>query len=350
VRSVHRIIGGVFGLGPPQAAQGGRPRWARKDDIRLASGRSAMTVLVEHLRPRVVWLPAFLCPALVDALLRHGADVRFYEVEVGREEREPDWESILRPGDMVVAIDYFGYLAPVTPARVRAQGCWYVEDASQAMLTSGVGDDSDYVIFSPRKFVGVPDGGVLRCVSGRSLGDLVLQRPPAEWWLQAFRASVERYLYDTHGGDRSIWFDLYKRAEANVPCDSFAMSDLTQALLYDWIDFEQVSAARRSNYLLLAEHLERLALLPPLPSNVVPLGFPIRAGDRDRLRAALIADEIFAPIHWELGNAVPTTYAYSHQLANEILTLPCDQRYDHADMLRIVERVARHEGTGLTGV
>ena len=46
-------------------------------------------------------------------------------------------------------------------SEVKKCGAWLLEDACQALLSDEVGRFSDFVLYSPRKFLGVPDGGVL---------------------------------------------------------------------------------------------------------------------------------------------------------------------------------------------
>ncbi|HET9051006.1 MAG TPA: hypothetical protein VFO60_04840, partial [Candidatus Dormibacteraeota bacterium] len=62
--------------------------------------------------------------------------------------------------------------------------------------------------------------------------------------------------------------------------------------------------------------------------------------DRDELRRGLAREGIFAPIHWELPGAVTVReHPREHAIAASIVSLPCDQRYDAADMERVAASV-----------
>jgi dTDP-4-amino-4,6-dideoxygalactose transaminase len=87
-----------------------------------------------------------------------------------------------------------------------------------------------------------------------------------------------------------------------------------------------------------------VALFSNLPAPVIPLGFPIRTKERDKVKQVLFAREIYPPVHWPIQGAVPQEYADSHKLASDIMTLPCDQRYDGDDMDRISQVVAEALG------
>jgi len=186
-------------------------------------------------------------------------------------------------------------------------------------------------VFSPRKFFGVPDGGILRDSRAYLRHWPTLIPPPAEWWLACLEATTLRRDFDRHGGERR-WYELFRQTQADAPAGPFAMSRLTQALLSGAVDAALTARRRRHNYRCLAEQLRELALFPELPAGVAPLGFPVCLAERDRVRQRLFARRIYPPVHWPLDGVVPTEFSDSHLLAREIMTLPCDQRYDPDDM------------------
>src|SRR5207302_4980229 len=92
--------------------------------------------------------------------------IRFYHV--GRD-LEADVSKLNReavPGDLVVGVDYFGY--PVGSAlrglSTTRGDLFFVEDRAQALAPSG---DfwGDWCLYSPRKLLGVADGGILVAAS-----------------------------------------------------------------------------------------------------------------------------------------------------------------------------------------
>jgi dTDP-4-amino-4,6-dideoxygalactose transaminase len=162
--------------------------------------------------------------------------------------------------------------------------------------------------------------------------------------LEALRASILRREFDLYGGARG-WFDLFQKSEAEAPCGAFAMSEFSRTLLLNCFDYSEIGERRRENYRVLNDALRRFAVFPDLPAGVVPLGFPIRARDRDRLRHALFDRGIYPPIHWPIEGVVPPEFESSHRLAARILTLPCDQRYDGSDMERMARVVLEASGS-----
>ena len=151
-------------------------------------------------------------------------------------------------------------------------------------------------------------------------------------------ATVLRAQFDRDCGDRR-WFELFQKCESAAPFEPASMSELSECLLARCINFEEIANSRRENYLQLASCLPDLALFPELPAEVVPLGFPIRLVDRSRVRHSLFKAQIYPAVHWPLEGVVPKEFTESHQLSQEIMTLPCDQRLRRDDIEYMVTRV-----------
>ena len=114
------------------------------------------------------------------------------------------------------------------------------------------------------------------------------------------------------------------------------MSDLSLGILRGGLGFAPAAERRRSNYGILAAALAEYGVLGLPAEGVVPLGYPIRLKARDEVRRRLFEASIFPPVHWPIQGVVPDEFEESHRLAREMMTLPCDQRYDAEDMGRIV--------------
>jgi dTDP-4-amino-4,6-dideoxygalactose transaminase len=333
------IIGGVFGLeieiGRDSASAAARPPILTGPHLRLATARSAFTLLAKTLRPAKIWLPSYLCGVVLDAFAASGSRANFYAVGADLNISEDAWLEEVETGDMVVFIDYFGFNAwDRFGQQAEERGAWVVEDACQAMLNFHFSEYADYVIASPRKFIGVPDGGILMAQDGASLPPEKLLPPPQEWWLDALKASQLRAEFDRHGGDRQ-WFELFRKTDHHGPTEPRSMSELSSLLLDHAMDYQGIAEFRRRNFRWLAAALPDFALFHELSVDAVPLGFPVRLCERDRVRQSLFDREIYPPVHWPIQDIVPAEFQSSHRLAQEIMTLPCDQRYSLEDMKRL---------------
>lgn len=336
----QRIIGGMFGLDEIANPKHSTPPFLNGNAVFMANARSGIVLLLELLSPAQVWMPSFFCGPVLNVVRERMTGVRLYEVGYDLSLPSFEWLDSVQPNDLVVLVDYFGF--PPVPQymyRIRERGAWIVEDACQALLTEEVGGLSDFVLFSPRKFLGVPEGGILLVNHEIPTATISLESPQAEWWLKAFSAAVLRREFDRNGGDRR-WFKLFQEAEVESPVGPYAMSEFSRMLLQCNFDYAMIAEKRVRNYEQLARELGEFALFPALPVGVVPLGFPIRIKERDRVRQVLFDNWIYPPVHWPIQGVVPEEFRESHRLASEIMTLPCDQRYNSRDMKRIIRCVS----------
>lgn len=269
------------------------------------NARSAIYILRSELKPKDVWVPSYICKSVLSAI----PDAKFYSVDASLRPNIPD----AKKGDMILVVDYFGfpYLDFVSEAIV-------VEDASQAFFSS---KQADFVIYSAAKILGSPDGGIL-WAKNYDLSHIRLDSPPLDW-VYAAREGRRR--------ERVDWFEMTQVAKRLSPVGFYSMH-FTECLAFEdnWLDICV------NNYNYLYEGLAEYSVTGQVVPGCIPTGFPIRVPDRSRLLKRLYAANIYPPIHWDISFFVPKQYQDSHALSQEILTLPCDYRYDESDMERII--------------
>jgi dTDP-4-amino-4,6-dideoxygalactose transaminase len=299
----------------------------------LHNARSALHALWASLHPRTVWLPAYVCVDVAAAVPRD-VPTRYYPVG---DSLAPDvaWlDAYVRDGDHVLAVDYFGRPPPddfLAFVASRPRVGW-VEDAAQA-LDAMDRPWGDWLLFSPRKVVGVPDGGILVARS-KPLPDL------ATTSLRDFSfvlPSLARF-EDADENDNDRWYADYVRVEAAQRVGIESMSRLSLAML-DACDVSADTAVRRRNYATLHERLAQWAYFTDRAATFTPLGFPVRVPSAEALCASLLEHRIFAARHWRELPSDPAEFPDAHALAGELVTLPCDYRYGDAAMQRVADIV-----------
>ena len=329
-----KIIGGMLALESTAAVTQTPPPFAANRSLLLATARGAVRLLCDILRPPRVWLPSYLCDVVIAPIAESGCDVVFYRIDAELRADDPDTLGDVGPGDIVVFIDYFGFSeCESVGALARARGAWVVEDACQALFKTAMSHTADYALMSPRKFLGVPDGGILLARAGVPFVSDHLPGADTTWWLKAFDASRRRAMFDIAGGERD-WFRAYQEVEASAPSAPCRMSELSRLILDCCVPWTHVARQRRENYAVLAAELGEFAWRDTLPDGCVPVGFPLRVANRDDVRSHLFAHDIFPPVHWPL-HQVPAEFNDSHVVSAQLMTLPCDQRYDTEDMRRM---------------
>lgn len=336
-------IGGFFGLSesPAAAPSGGGvlAAWTGDDGwIGFHNARSAFAWLVRSLGPPVVWLPRYLC---ADMRAAAGPRVRVYDVDDRLQLADPALAADLGPRDLVVAVAYFG--APVCDdmraLAFRRPDVTWIEDRAQALqIDPGDGMPGSWRLYSPRKLLGVADGGIL---AGTRIGDLP---PPVLAAAPAGHAEAARMRAAAAG--RAAVETAYRRyveIEREHRVGEVGMSEATGAAL-SRIDPAPAAARRRANFAVLDSALGDLAapFVARLRSSAAPFGYPIAVpSGRDALVARLAAEGLFCAVHWRaLVEEVPPP-SPARRLSETLVTLPLDQRYGVPEMARLAEGVRR---------
>lgn len=313
-------IGGYFELELPLPAKPGRHHGAAA----YPSARSALSALLRAARPRParLWLPHYICDAMLQPALAAGVQACHYAIDAhfnllgDMDLGEDDW---------LLYVNYFGLCSEQARRIVDAfPRDRVILDCSQAWFAEPL--DCLANIYSPRKFFGVPDGGILH--SEKITGE----DGPRDTASLTRTSHLLKRLAD--GPERG--YADYQAAEASLAdLEPRRMSLLTERILHS-IDQERVRAIRNRNFAQLHQALRSRNRLR-LPEMVDgPLCYPFLSDD-ETLRARLLARRVFTPSYWQdvLQRVAPD--ALEAEMANKIIPLPIDQRYGAEDMAIILE-------------
>lgn len=310
-------IGGYFELELPRPRQLPYPQAHR-----YQSARSAFLALLRVGKPRRVWMPRYLCDSMFAALREAGVEQVPYSIN---QQFEVASEIDLQAGDWFYYVNYFAVRSDyVTRLLTQFNPGQVVLDHCQAFFAAPL--PCLAVIYSPRKFFGVPDGGLI-------VTALPLEVPGVQDRLsrQRVEAQLERLAESPESGYQS-----YVRSESSLAdLEPRRMSLLTSRILAS-VDFASAQGRRNDNFRHLHErlgHLNRLYLDPVRIDG--PMCYPLLI-DAEGLRAFLIASRVFVATYWPDVLEHAASDSDEARLVRQILPLPCDQRYDERDMSRIV--------------
>lgn len=300
----------------------------------FSNGRSALHHLINKLSPSTLWLPAYCCAALAQAAVNTSASIRYFPLQGFT----PDVDFLrrnIKASDMVVAVDYFGR-APDAAFRELAASrpdITWVEDRAQAIAP---GEQwGEYILYSPRKVVGVADGGIIVNTRG------VFAEPAHVFNEDTAFASAALLRYeDVQEAHNNVWYDAYKHSESSMKISQHAMSRLSRYIL-SYVDARPLIKKRKANYEVLSDLLSDIAMLPVGEVDFVPLGLPIKVNNKPEVAAFLHKKGIFAASHWPDMPSPEAEFASEHAMCSNMLTLPVDHRYGKADMKRIAKLVRK---------
>jgi hypothetical protein len=325
-----KTIGGFPPLEvPPLRDLEGTPASHLAGATRFGSGRSAMLALLGANGVREVLLPSWTCPVVPATLSEAGISW----VEFGlRPDLQPDWDHLFAraSGDSAVMLNsYFGVMMPDMDRidRLRREtGSRIILDHAQSLYAPCPPGCAAF--YSPRKFLGIPDGGFLLAgeESGFAPPAHPVERIGEELFSERLRCLGMRREYGSTEA-----YEMFTRLEKAVSSGPEAMSSLSFDIFRS-LDHESLASTRRANYSALAAGLG----LPELAGGrVVPLCLPLAVtGPAEPARRLLIQRGVFVPRYWPGIDA-------DKDMGCNILALPVDQRCTAGDMSRLSSEVAQ---------
>ena len=212
-----------------------------------------------------------------------------------------------------------------------------VDDRAQA-LAAGPSLEGAWRLYSPRKLLGVADGGLLVAPDAAT----ALPQPTGRDGDATLWTAPDLRARDPLGRDNARWHAANQTKEAAMAVTADAISARSLAILAE-TSAASLIEPRLANWRILDASLNAWSALPTEP-GAPPLGYVLRldAIRRDRLLAALHAERIFAAVHWPTIAAPAEDFPREARWTRELLTLPCDHRYGVAEMARIAACVSAH--------
>lgn len=315
-------IGGYFSLELQR-----NKSFLHNDGILLNTGRNALEYILRVLGDvQLIYIPYYTCNVILEPLNKLGVSYCFYHINI---RLEISSEINLKEGEYLLYTNYFGikdrYIKDISPV----YGNRLIVDNAQAFYAEPV--DGVSTIYSPRKFVGIPDGGIAYCSGKYEI---------AEYDESYERCShlLKRYDLGASGGYEDFHMNSAKLHGLPVR----KMSRLTEAMMYS-IDFGTIMQCRWQNFMFLHEALadSNILTLPSVESFACPMVYPYYTQDIS-LRVKLIEQKIFTARYWPNVLEWCNDADEELDLCNYIIPIPVDQRYCEKDMERIIKIVKEY--------
>ncbi len=290
--------------------------------LALNSGRHCLEYLLRARKIRKLWLPRFLCDSVEEICAKAGVEVARYGI--GRDFL-PRFQEKCTGSTWLYAVNYYGQLSREKLQALQEVCGNVIVDNAQAFFCPPLpGVDT---LYTCRKFFGVADGGYLY-TAAKLPGVLEQDRSHGrmDFVLGRFEEPAGKFYAQSAANNRRFGEDSLK-----------TMSPLTRNLLRG-IDYDRVLRVRRENFAYLHEKLGDInGLELSVPEG--PFMYPLYVSGGGALRRQLQMKKIFVPTLWPnvLAQCAPGSPEYD--LAENILPLPVDQRYDLQDMEAMLEAV-----------
>ena len=287
----------------------------------LGSGRACLRYLIEQRGIRKLALPDFLCDVVTQVCRECGVETRVYPVG---EDLRPLLPA-LGADEWLYVVNYYGQLTLEELSSIRERFPRLIVDNAQAYFDLPLpGVDT---LYTCRKFLGVPDGGFLYT-------DAPERALPEDRSLDRMDFVLGRF----EEGAGAFYVQASRNNDA-LPSEPRRMSRLTENLLRG-IDLDRVRLRRRENFLRLHEALGKYNGLSVRPTEGA-FAYPLLLENGPAVRQALIREKIFVPMLWPNVLREQPEGSTAYRLAENILPLPCDQRYGAEEMAFVAETVLR---------
>ena len=291
--------------------------------IAYQSARAAfLSLLWQSPHVSRVWVPNYICDAMLAPVRTAGKEISFYNLD---EQLACSTEVTLSPGDLLLYVNYFGICSAQCDVLLqRFDPAQIVFDCSQAFYAQPL---SCYAsIYSPRKFFGVPDGGLLVTA--------IPVTPPE--FQDTGSGNRMRHLIKRLGGTAETGYQDFRRAEESLDdTEPRGMSAITQRLLQS-VNFEAARVARNRNFSYLRQYLDKTNTLI-LPREIDgPHCYPYMP-DHPVSKDNLIHNRVFVATYWPDALGRVGANSFEAKLVNQCLPIPCDQRYSDANLSRILD-------------
>lgn len=316
-----QAIGGYFELADYEKGKD----FPHQNGILLNTGRNALEYILRCIGElKGVYLPYYTCEVVLEPLKKLRIPYSFYHINAKFEMVE-----VLQPkeGEYIIANNYFGVKDAYIQTLADKYGAHLIVDCSQAFFAKPIAGIKSF--YSTRKYVGVADGGVAYGVDGKY--SLLYDEDDSTLHNSHLRIRKEQ------GAEAG--FQDFQQNETKLDNQPIRlMCHNTRDILWH-IDYHKVIVRRRENFAYLHEALKdnNLLQLPEMDSFACPMIYPYLISDGARLRKKLIENKIFVAKYWPNILIWSESNKFEYQLANRIIPLPIDQRYDEEDMRRIVE-------------
>lgn len=318
----------------------------------LRSGREALHLVALNFNPdknqSIVLMPAYCCHSMVDPFEKAGWKVVYYRLN---EDLTVDLDYLYHIltkecPKAALTMNFYGSASTkkaVDCIKKSNPNCKVIEDFSHCTFSfaSTYNLQVDYYVTSIRKSVGVCDGSVI--ISKTSLDETCVEEGETEFMIS--RRDCQRlkaeYTYSQQPEKKNNFYTELRRQEGELDAfEGVHRISKTGKEMLGVLNGEMISYARRCNMKHILELLGgKVESIPGIERCLsgAPFSLPILVKNRDEIQQKLAKRGVYAPVLWPISDKARAVCPVSARMADEMLSIPIDQRYNYDD----IEEIAR---------
>lgn len=293
-----------------------------KSLVPLNTARNALVYLAKAKRIKKIYIPYLLCDSVSLVCDREGIAYEYYHTD---ENFQPLFDRVLGQNEYLYVVNLYGQLSNDRISEIREKYKRIIVDNIHAFFQKPV--DGIDTIYSCRKFFGVPDGAYLAT-------DCLLDE---DFPIDNSESRIGHIYGRVKDGATAHYAEFQANDVSFEQLPLMQMSALTHKMLSN-IDYESIKAIRENNYTYLYEQLggmNRLKLR--IPEG--PYAYPFYCENGITVKKKLAQKKIYVATLWP--NVLELDGMEEKEYAENILPLPCDQRYGKEDIKYMIEEIYR---------
>lgn len=290
--------------------------------IAVNNARNGLLYLLKIRKIKKIYIPYFLCDSISKLCEREGYEYEYYSIN---NSFLPIFNKELSNEEYLYVVNFYGQLSKKIILNLKKTFKNIILDNVQAFFQKPIkGIDA---IYSCRKFFGVPDGGY---VHTDFIHSFELEKDKS-------KDRMKHLLGRFEGGAIEYYQDFKENDLMFENCPLLFMSDLTHNILCG-IEYKAIIKKRNANYKILNDELGSKNALNLIIQNG-PYCYPFYCKNGMEVKKKLAEKKIYIATLWP--NVLNLDNTLEKDYAENILPLPCDQRYTKEDMNSILEEIRR---------
>lgn len=319
--------------------------------ILLRSGRDALKAVAREYSGVTVFLPALACDSMVVPFHLYKHKVVYYEVQ---SDYRVDYDNLLEllfkeSGTVLLLyMNYFGNLS-VSDEQLefiehQYPNVVFIEDRTHDLIYRRQNNfEPDYTVASLRKWMNVPDGGLLWTetpLKNNTFSEdttFFENRRKAQCMRAEFFRSGDEDIKTEY---RRIFSTVTNQIDVDMLPGRMSEYAYQMAINSDW---NAIRVDRERNATILTDILGSCCKVKFIQNDTYKsnLYVPILIDNRDLIQRNLAAKGIFTTLIWPLSDEQKEHCEVAKYTEHHMLGIPCDQRYSAEDVRFIGQEVVK---------
>ncbi|MDM1348440.1 hypothetical protein [Myroides marinus] len=312
---MRRSVGGYLAL------ELNKGQVVHSDAIAVNSGRNGLRYILQVRKYSKIYVPYYTCDVVLTTIEELGIVYDFYKID---SKLEPifEWEQI-KENEVFLYTNYFGIKDEYVRKLVKQIKKCIIDNAQAFYADPITGIDSFY---SPRKFLGVPDGGYVYCDAETTIEDQDVSYERMSHLLKRLEFDAEEGYGDFVENEKYLDNSPLKR-----------MSVITEALIGS-ADHQSIKNKRINNYNYFYKAFKEVNKIDlPLAIDSVPLVFPLWI-DKE-VKSTLQSNRCYTATYWSKVLEWTVVDSLEYKLTKEVVYLPIDQNIAIEELKLIINLI-----------